>query len=263
MPDGHALVNESHFDLIRLRKQLAPFRLQWFPTLRSTNDHAARMRAAGRLFAPAIVLASRQTAGRGRGGNSWWSARGSLTVTFVLPIQPHVAPHQLPLTAGLAARNAAAELAGDDAVQLKWPNDLLHHGRKLAGLLCERVHNVDLVGLGLNVNLDPEDAPANLRDRITSLRAIRGQKLDMSDALIALSRHLGEALARGAQRPFADLLREYHAYHALVGRNVSIAQGDGEPVISGRVEGLDDIGRLLLRCRDGMRAVISGQVRMH
>src|SRR5205085_1483838 len=112
-------------------------------------------------------------AGRGREANTWWSSGGSLTVTFVLPVDPQIAPHQLPLIAGLAARNAAAELTGDEHIQLKWPNDLLYRGRKIGGLLCERVLKADLIGLGLNVNLAPGRAPKDLRYRINSLSRIK------------------------------------------------------------------------------------------
>src|SRR4051794_32360034 len=155
----------SSFQLARLRVGIKPFRLHWFPTLGSTNDHAAALRRRGTLFAPAVVLTGRQTAGRGRGDHAWWSGRGCLTVTFVLPVDDQTAPHHVPLIAGLAARNAAAELTGNDGIQLKWPNDLLFNGRKLAGLLCERVEKAALVGLGLNVNVAPRAAPPHLRGR--------------------------------------------------------------------------------------------------
>src|SRR5271168_3720609 len=98
-------MQSASFNLARLREGLKPFRLHWFPQLRSTNDHAAVMRRDGELYAPAVVLAARQTAGRGRGSNTWFSTGGSLTVTFVLPIADRMAPHQLPIIAGLAARN--------------------------------------------------------------------------------------------------------------------------------------------------------------
>ena len=85
----------SGFDLSRLRTQIKPFRLHWFPRLRSTNDHAAALRKRGELFAPAMVLTGCQLAGRGRGSHTWWSGPGCLTVTFVIPIEEHLAPHQV------------------------------------------------------------------------------------------------------------------------------------------------------------------------
>src|SRR3954453_3458694 len=85
----------NQFDLRRLRNELKPVKLHWFPRLRSTNDHAAALRRRGELFAPAVVLTGRQIAGRGRGSNSWFSSRsrgGSLTVTFVFPVEEHLSP---------------------------------------------------------------------------------------------------------------------------------------------------------------------------
>src|SRR4051794_31332217 len=105
------------FDLTRLRAALRPFRLHWFPTLRSTNDHSAALRKRGELYAPAVVLPGGQTAGRGRGSHTWWSGPGCLTVTFVLPAG-EIEPHRIPLLAGLAVRNAAAELAGSGTIRL-------------------------------------------------------------------------------------------------------------------------------------------------
>src|SRR5581483_6516475 len=138
----------SAFNLARLRAGLKPLRLYWFPRLQSTNDHAAELRRRGALFAPAVVLTGHQTAGRGRGKNTWWSSADVLTVTFAFPIEEHLQPQQIPLVAGLAVRDAAAELTGGADIQLKWPNDVWHEGHKLAGLLCERVNKVDLVGVG-------------------------------------------------------------------------------------------------------------------
>ena len=143
----------SRYSLKALRTALRPFRLYWFPRLLSSNSHAMVLRKRKSLYAPAVILTGHQVRGRGRGSNSWWSGAGSLTATFVLPIEPHLQAHQIPLIAGLAVRNAVAELSGAHDIGLKWPNDLLHGDRKLAGLLCERIDHVDLIGVGLNVNI--------------------------------------------------------------------------------------------------------------
>jgi len=282
------------FDLARLRTAIKPFRLHWFPTLRSTNDHAAALRERGTLYAPSVVLTGRQTAGRGRGMHSWWSAAGCLTVTFVLPIEEAVQPHQLPLLAGIAVRRAVEKLllkpevqafgarpssaglsptvqeaAGNGRapkkaapvdVQLKWPNDVLCDGRKLGGLLCERVRRADLVGLGLNVNLDPADTPADIRNRVTSLCAIARRAFDMTNVLARVTTELHQIIQQLPQTPFPSLLKEYDQHHALIGRQVSVFDaGDGR-AITGKCEGLDAMGRLLLRDGRTLCRVIAGQV---
>lgn len=249
------------FNLIRLRKDLRPFRLHWFPRLRSTNDHAAVMRRQKRLFAPAIVLAGHQTAGRGRGSNTWWSGPGTLTVTFAMPIEEHLAAHQVPLIAGMAVRQACAQLTGRDDVKLKWPNDILWRGRKLAGLLCERIDKIDLIGLGLNVFFEDSDVPKSLEDRITSLsRMSPSGGFNKSRILATVAADLSRMMARRNAHPIQGLLREYDQHHALLGRNVSVMLGPETPQISGRCEGIDETGRLLLRRRKTLHRIIAGQV---
>jgi len=256
-------VKANTFNLARLRQDLKPFKLHWFPRLRSTNDHAAELRRRGELYAPAVVLTGRQIAGRGRGNNSWWSSGGSITVTFVFPVEEHLSPHQVPLLAGLAVRDAAAEVVGDPGVSLKWPNDVLHEGRKLAGLLCERVSKADLIGVGVNVNNDPKRAPAALRGQITSLAEIAGRPIDINEALIAVAKHLHRAMSRRGDRLFVETLNRYDEHHALVGQKVSVIEAGSGRVISGRCAGLDSNGRLVLRNGKETHPVIAGQVRMH
>ncbi|MDB5323761.1 MAG: birA [Phycisphaerales bacterium] len=265
------LSSPNAFNLDQLRQGLKPFRLHFFPRLRSTNDHAALLRKRGDLFAPAVVVAARQIAGRGRGANTWFSAPGSLTVTFVLPADETLAPHHLPLAAGLAVRNAAAEISQNNQIQLKWPNDVVFHSairnrqtpmQKLAGLLCERLDNVDLIGIGLNVNRPPRALPSNLRDRIVYLNQIsQSGVLDLTKVLTTLARHLHTTLIRRSETPFPTLLREYDAHHALVGRSVTVISPN-EPPVTGKCFGLDDTGRLLLRNRKRIHRIIAGHVEL-
>lgn len=236
------------------------------------------MRKRGDLFAPAIVLTARQTAGRGRGANTWFSAAGSLTVTFVLPVNPTLAPHHLPLAAGLAVRDAAAELAADENVQLKWPNDLVYGAaakmprsgitsppplKKLAGLLCERLDHVDLIGVGLNINLPTAPLPPEIADRVIFLQQLSQSQaaIDLTTALLTLKRHLHRVLVRQSETPFPALLREYDRHHALLGRTIAVYVA-AEPPVVGKCEGLDSTGRLLLRTRAGLKHMIAGHVEL-
>jgi BirA family transcriptional regulator, biotin operon repressor / biotin---[acetyl-CoA-carboxylase] ligase len=246
------------YDLRRLKSAVKPFRVCYFTRLRSTSDHAARMRREKRLFAPALVLTSHQMAGRGRGANTWFSSSGCITVTFVLAVDPTAEAHQLPLSAGIAVRDAVAELTGNPAIQLKWPNDILFEGKKLAGLLCERIDNADLIGIGMNVNLSSNRVPKSLRDRATSLSQIRGAEIDITTALATIAGHLHRTVSRRAEKPFAETLREYDRHHALFGKRV-VVRGEDE-TISGTCEGLDSMGRLLLRDQSTLHHVIAGHV---
>jgi BirA family biotin operon repressor/biotin-[acetyl-CoA-carboxylase] ligase len=250
------------FNLARIRLSLKPFRLHWFPRLGSTNTHATALRRRGELFAPAVVLTGHQLAGRGRGSNTWWSGAGSITATFVLAADEHLAPHHVPLIAGLATRAAAAGVSGCDDIQLKWPNDLLHRGRKLAGLLCERSGGVDLIGIGINVNTAMADIPAHLRSRVTSLADVAGRRLDINQVLIALAVELHRRLAHRDESSFPAALREYDQHHALLGQRITVNTMLDDPAITGRCEGLDSMGRLLVRDRRALHHVIAGHVQM-
>jgi BirA family biotin operon repressor/biotin-[acetyl-CoA-carboxylase] ligase len=249
------------FHVSDLRRQLAPFRLHWFPRLRSTNDYAALLRKRGDLFAPSLVLTGHQISGRGRGANSWWSGEGSLTVTFAFAIDQHLAPYHIPLIAGLAVRNAAAELTGNDEIQLKWPNDLLFHRRKLAGLLCERIYNADLIGLGMNVNVNPRLIPRSLKPNVVSLGEIARQPLDMTAVLSGVAKHLHRMLSHRDEQSFAAVVKEYNRHHALLGRRVVVEGSGEEQAISGTCQGLDEMGRLLLKDRRTTHRIIAGHVR--
>ena len=250
------------YDVTRLRPAIKPFRLYWFSVVRSTSDHAAELRAAGRLYAPAVVLAGSQRAGRGRGANTWWSRPGCITATFVFPIDEQVHPHQIPLLAGLGVRNAVAELTGKkDEIQLKWPNDVLYKGLKLAGLLCERKEKADLVGIGLNVNVDPQYIPDDLADRITAMSIFTDELYDLVDVLTAVAKHVRALVTHQAERPFGSVLREYDSHHALLGKRVSVDVGNGQH-LTGKCEGLDREGRLIVRGRGKPEHVVAGHVTM-
>jgi BirA family biotin operon repressor/biotin-[acetyl-CoA-carboxylase] ligase len=221
------------------------------------------MRRRGDLYAPAIVLAARQTAGRGRGSNSWFSAAGSLTVTFVLPLSETLPPHQVPLAAGLAVRDAAAEVFGDHGIGLKWPNDLYFGRRKLAGLLCERVENVDLIGVGVNVNRPTGvTVPKGLKHRIAFLQDVVGKAhpTDLTALLAKIARHIHVRLVHSGTSA-GELLGEYDRHHILVGEDVRVSSGDA-PAVEGTCEGLDQMGRLLVREGALLHRVIAGHVEL-
>ena len=254
----------NRYNLATLRESVRPVRVRWLPRCGSTNDVAARLRRAGALFAPALVLAGAQVAGRGRGGSIWWSGTGCVTATLVVAAQDRFAPHQLPLLVGAALRRALVEAAREPSIELKWPNDLLHGGRKLAGILCERVGGADLVGIGLNVNLDPRQAPPALRSAATSLSRIAGRDFDKTTVLSDVVRHVNEVLSRRDEYPFGQALREYNEHDALRGRRVSVTtNGD---VIRGTCAGLDASGLLLVRQagRRGLppRRIVAGHVQV-
>ncbi len=217
----------------------------------STNDEAARQLAADRS-APFVLLARRQTRGRGRFGRSWHSdSTGNLYASFAF--RPRLPPERMQTFTLWMGLNVCELLSNFAAVTpgIKWPNDILFDGRKAGGMLTEaRVdadHIRDLIfGLGLNVNSPAGGWPGDLSRRAIALADVTGSKLDLNRLAAAL---IGRVLlayqtfADGEHlKNFADL---WHRYDLLRGKPVTLLEGGRRH--SGVVTGVDDEGALLLR----------------
>lgn len=129
-------------------------------TVDSTNLLAQRLAAAG-VQGPLWIVADEQGGGRGRQGRKWISARGNLYSSYLLPVTalPHFLP-QLAFVTALAVHDAVSKLCGDERTRLKWPNDCLLDGGKVAGILCETAEGGQVViGCGINVEHSPEGLP--------------------------------------------------------------------------------------------------------
>lgn len=228
----------------------------------STNDDA---RALARHGAPegTVVLASRQTAGRGRLGRTWASPGGGAYLSVVL--RPPVAPAEvapLSLVVGTGVARGLARLGAD--VQLKWPNDVQLSGRKLAGVLLEMAAEADRVdwvvaGVGLNVHppVGAESAAsahgvAYLSDVVPGIR--------IAEATAAVLDGIGGAYAEWLAAGFAPMRAEYDSRSSLGGRHVVVSDMSGLARAEGEVVGVDDGGRLLVAGGSGVQAVAAGEV---
>ncbi|NIL97779.1 MAG: biotin--[acetyl-CoA-carboxylase] ligase [Planctomycetales bacterium] len=230
----------------------------------STNNAALASCQTDRPQLPLLVLATRQTAGRGRGSNAWWSTHGALTFSLViqpadLGIDPHLWP-QASLTSGLAVCCAVDELLPHDQVLLKWPNDVYVRNRKVAGVLVElgpRANGTMVIGIGVNVNNTWQNAPAELQEIGTSLQDVTGQSLCLNQVLIAILRQLERQLTRLGHRD-EQLAADWQRRCALAGKNVQIVSQGRHT--TGACQGIDADGALLLQTADGLARFFSGVV---
>ncbi|MEO6246265.1 MAG: biotin--[acetyl-CoA-carboxylase] ligase, partial [Opitutaceae bacterium] len=221
----------------------------------STNDEAARQLSAGRPT-PFVVLARRQTKGRGRFGRAWHSASAAnLYASFAF--RPRVAPERMPTFTLWMGINVCELLANFAGVRpgIKWPNDILFDGRKAGGMLTEARVDSDQIrdlifGLGLNVNSPSSGWPADLARRAVALADVTGAPLDLNRLAAALVGRVllaYDTFAEGEHlKTFADL---WHRYDVLRGRTVTLLEGGRRH--HGVVLGLDDEGALLLRDEQG------------
>jgi len=232
--------------------------IEWHDTIDSTMRRAAELARAG-CPAGTVVAAREQTAGQGRLGRTWDSRPGGLYFTIVL--RPRLEPAQAPLATlalGLAAADTLQTFCGV-ATDLRWPNDVLIGGRKLAGILAQLQEGALLAGVGVNVN--QRTFPPELAGTATSLVLETGSEQDPEFLLSALAgsieSHLGILETSGA----AAILRLFEAASSYVtGRRVSVEMPGGE--ITGTTAGLTPEGFLLVRSVSGeLKTVTAGGVR--
>ncbi len=226
----------------------------WDPVLlvetASTND-VARDQARKGAQAGFLVAASRQTKGRGRLGRNWESPPGrGLYVSIV--VRPDLAMSeagQLPILTSLALRDAVEAVAGVQP-QIKWPNDLMLNGRKLAGVLIETEQKAGrlvfaVIGMGLNVRHEADDFSPDVRELATSLYLATGRAYRRVDLLVAL---LG-AFERRLAQPFAEAREAWAASSLTLGQRVTLTTARGRKY--GQAIGLDESGALLVRGDSG------------
>jgi len=216
----------------------------------STNDMAKREAKSGAPHG-ATWLAEVQTSGRGRQGRAWLAARGeSILVSVVLRVA--CAPARLPplaLVAGLAARDAVEAALHGASVGLKWPNDVVIDGRKVAGVLVEAQlagHAVEAVVVGVGINIHARSFPDAIADRATSVALHAEAPPDRGAILVDLLEGLDRDIAIAAARGLGVVHARIAAADALRGTRVR-----GEPG-EGTAEGIDVDGRLCVRDDQGV-----------
>jgi BirA family biotin operon repressor/biotin-[acetyl-CoA-carboxylase] ligase len=223
----------------------------------STNAEALRRVAAGER-GPLWIVARQQTSGRGRRGVAWVSPPGNLYATLLLidPAPPAAAP-QLGFVAGVALHDAAAACVPDAPLRLKWPNDMLCCGRKIAGILIEGEGAPLAVAVGIGVNCRYH--PAATSFPATDFAA-EGAVVEASDLFERLAAAFAARLAqwnRGAG--FAAIRAAWLDRAGGLGQPVRVRLAERET--GGIFEAIDDAGRLLLRHNDGsLEAIAAGEV---
>ena len=238
--------------------------VRWLAETDSTQRVARELARAGAAEGT-VVIAEAQTAGRGRLGRTWHSPRGvNLYCSIVLrPALLPAAVPQVALVAGVAVAAALAETPGV-APRIKWPNDVLIDGRKVAGVLTEmeaeveRVHHV-ILGIGVNLNASRSAFPPELRERVTSVLLATGRRVDRAAFTARLLAALEARYGRFLEGGFGVVRSECESYSCLTGTEVRVASPEGE--VAGRVAGLDADGALRLTRPDGTSTrIVAGEV---
>jgi BirA family biotin operon repressor/biotin-[acetyl-CoA-carboxylase] ligase len=234
--------------------------VSYFATLDSTMLEAARLAEAGCAHGT-VVIADEQTAGQGRHGRRWHSEPGAgLYASIVL--RPDLRPDSLPvltLALGLAAADAIADTS-DLKCDLRWPNDVMLEGRKVAGILVQLLDSVAIAGIGINVN--HVTFPKEIAAEATSLRIVSNRLYSREQLLVtlleAVERNFGVLAGEDGRQKILMMFSRRSSY----ARNKRVTVEQGHSTVEGTTAGLDPSGFLILRKDDGTEdLVLAGGVR--
>jgi BirA family biotin operon repressor/biotin-[acetyl-CoA-carboxylase] ligase len=235
-----------------------------FQETTSTNDVIEKLARDG-VKEGVVVFAESQTRGRGRLGRKWMSPakRG---LWFSVLLRPDLRPQEatrLTVASATALRRAIESQTGLEP-EIKWPNDILINGRKVAGILTELSGELDhikyvVLGIGVDVNLGQGEFPAELRKLATSLKVELGKPVSRPELAVAILRELDHDYARITSGQFPAVADEWEEHGTTIGQEVTIRTGDRR--IRGRAESLGEDGALLLRTEHGhLERIIGGDV---
>jgi BirA family biotin operon repressor/biotin-[acetyl-CoA-carboxylase] ligase len=235
-----------------------------FQETTSTNDVIEKLARDG-VNEGVVIFAESQTKGRGRLGRKWLSpSRKGLWFSVLL--RPDLRPHEttrLTVASATALRRAVATQTGLEP-EIKWPNDILLGGKKVAGILTEMNAEVDrvkyvILGIGVDVNLNARDFPADLRKLATSLKIEAGKTILRPELAVDILKELDADYQRICSNRFDEVAEEWEKHCKTIGEEVAIRTGPRE--IRGRAESLAEDGALLLRTEHGRpERIVGGDV---
>lgn len=221
---------------------------KFFVQTTSTQDEAKILVKTG-AKSGLLVVADEQTKGRGRFGRSWFSPPNS-NIYFTIALQlPPDHPHltTLPLLVGVAVAEAMREMGIN--VFVKWANDVVFDGKKLAGILTESESNWVFIGVGINVNLTENDLPDDLKGTATSMRIVTSKTFDRSEVLAAILVSLERWWEVWAKGNLSEFWSMWERFDALKGKQVSVAMPDGTK-LEGVADGVSEDGSLKLKLQN-------------
>ncbi len=240
--------------------------IYYFPELKSTNIMAkekALHRAEG-IDEGTLIIAERQSAGKGRLGREWFSPAGGIWLSIIL--YPQLSPSyisRITLMTAVAVVKAI-KICTQIKSQIKWPNDILINEKKVCGILTEMSAELDIinwvvVGIGINVNIDHREFPEDIQENTISLKETSGKEISrvkLAQTFLQEFEKYYEILKR---REFSSILKEWKLYSHTLGRKIRVDMG--ERIITGEAVDINEEGALILKKEDGeLVEIISGTI---
>jgi|TARA_B100000809_G_scaffold170998_2_gene168311 BirA family biotin operon repressor/biotin-[acetyl-CoA-carboxylase] ligase len=226
----------------------------------STNDDCLAAFRSGQIKQhPWLFVANHQRRGRGRSGNSWWSAAGALTFSISISLEDPANQSLLSLLSAVACCDALEKVAGCPQLEIKWPNDIYCQGRKLAGILIESpaVGEILVLGIGINLNNSTRQAPGEIARKASAVADIIGTTVSPQNVLTGVLHEIELQLA-SLRTNSLSITDQWRARCMLKGRTVGIRQGD--LLVQGVCQGIDDLGHLVVMDQGEATRLASGSV---
>jgi len=240
--------------------------IYYFSELKSTNIMAKEKtlhRAEG-ISEGTLIIAERQSAGKGRLGREWFSPAGGIWLSIIL--YPQLPPSYIPritlMTAVAVVK--AIKMCTQIESQIKWPNDILINEKKVCGILTEMSAELDIinwvvVGIGINVNIDHREFPEDIQENTISLKEVLDKevlRVRMVQIFLQEFERYYESLKR---REFSSILKEWKLYSHTLGRKIRVDMG--ERIVTGEAVNINEEGALILKKEDGeLIKIISGTI---
>ncbi len=240
--------------------------IYYFPELKSTNIMAKEKvlhRAEG-MDEGTLIIAEKQSAGKGRLGREWFSPAGGIWLSIIL--YPQLFPSYISritlMTAVAVVR--AIKICTHIKSQIKWPNDILINEKKVCGILTEMSAELDIinwvvVGVGINMNINHREFPEDIQENTISLKEVSGKEILRVKVVQIFLQEFEKYYESLKRREFPSILKEWKLYSHTLGRKIRVDLG--ERIVTGEVVNINEEGALILKKEDGELAeIISGTI---
>ena len=219
----------------------------------STNSYLKRIIKESGLLNGISVMAESQTSGRGRLGRSWLSHKGD-TLCMSVAVENEYS-EGFTLLAALAVYDALLPFCKGKNLQIKWPNDIICENKKLCGILCERVSEYTVIGIGINVN--SKNFPDEIKNKATSLYLLNGKKYEVKDIFKFVNKAFEDVFTKYDFTFTSDAKAEFQRLCVNLGKTVYTEN------VRGIAAGIADNGELLIETQDKIVGISSGEVAVH
>ena len=238
--------------------------MHYYPSVDSTNRIAKSLAYHG---APdgTIVVAEEQTGGKGRLDRNFYSPRGK-GIWFSVILRPKFLPKDAPKCTLMAAVAVAEAMNRFNLkAEIKWPNDIMFDGRKFVGILTEMTGeiakiNYIVVGVGINVRINRDEFPEELRDIAASLEEIAGEEISRVQFFRSVLEEFDKLYREINASGFQEIFTRWKKYNITLGKNVRVISADGGESFYGKAVDLDNEGALIVETEQGSRTVYAGDV---